>query len=97
MESSEATQVTNVSPLLDLGVAAKAQAGGRRLRSAPSLRLLQLLKSIQVLNGQFHRSATRERPPDIAGHAAGEPLASIVDLNERLFAYMAGASHDSRL
>ena len=34
MESSEATQVTNVSPLLDLGVAAKAQAGasanGRR-------------------------------------------------------------------
>ena len=28
MESSEATQVTNVSPLLDLGVAAKAQAGG---------------------------------------------------------------------
>jgi hypothetical protein len=48
-----------------------------------------LLKSIQVLNGQFHRSATRERPPDVAGHAAGEPLASIVDLNERLFALTA--------
>ena len=32
-------------------------------------------------------------PPDVAGHAAGEPLASIVDLNERLFALTAVVGH----
>ena len=67
------------------GISCEGVGFGRR----SSLRLLQLLKSIQVLNGQFHRSATRERPPDVAGHAAGEPLAAIVDLNERLFALTA--------
>ena len=37
------------------------------------------------------------RPPDVAIHAAGEPLASIVDLNERLFALTAGGGHGSSL
>ena len=65
----------------------------RRLSSRrPSLRPLQLLKSIQVLNGQFHCPATRERPPDVARQAPPKAIAVIVDFDERTLAFKAVAA-----
>ena len=65
----------------------------RRLSSRrPSLRPLQLLKSIQVLNGQFHCPATRERPSDVARQAPPKAMAAIVDFDERALAFRAVAA-----
>jgi hypothetical protein len=41
----------------------------------------------QVFDCQLDSPSTRERPPDIAGHAATTALTAIVDLNERTLAF----------
>ena len=64
----------------------------RRLSSRPPLlRPPQLLKGLQVLDTQLDRPATRERPLDVARHAAPKAPAAIVDLNQRALAFKAVA------
>ena len=41
----------------------------------------------QVFDCQLDSPSTRERPPDIAGHAATTALTAIVDLNERTLTF----------
>ena len=46
-----------------------------------------MLGFTQVLDCQLDSPSTRERPPDIAGHAATKALIAIVDLNERTLTF----------